>query len=174
MPGDGECNVSKRQLRGRSCEYESEVSNPGLSPSLPRSAGWGSPSHSHTRWPPGVGLTNLIRRQGVHTVFYVSVHLLSCHLRLLTDLCGEVLLGHLLGLPALSDQFAHIHVNLVVRLETSWGNSKDVPSTKEHDLELPFTFLWASSSVSWSNFAVFKLVPFWKGFQIQNQMRTET
>ena len=110
----------------------------------------------------------------LHTVFYVSVHLLSCHLRLLTDLCGEVLLGHLLGLPALSDQFAHIHVNLVVRLETSWGNSKDVPSTKEHDLELPFTFLWASSSVSWSNFAVFKLVPFWKGFQIQNQMRTET
>ena len=36
---------------------------------------------------------------------------------------------------------------------------------KNIDLELPFTFLWASSSVSWSNFAVFKLVPFWKGFQ---------
>ena len=118
-----------------SCEYESEVSNPGLSPSLPRSAGWGSPSHSHTRWPPGVGLTNLIRRQGVHTVYtvyYISVHLLSCHLRLLTDLCGEVLLGHLLGLPALRDQFAHIHVNLVLCLETLWGNSKVVPSTKEH------------------------------------------
>ena len=57
---------------------------------------------------------NLIKRQGVHTVYYVSVHLLSCHLRLLTDLCGEVLLGHLLCLPALGDQFAHIHVNLEV------------------------------------------------------------
>ena len=95
-----------------------------------------------------MGLKNLIRRQDVHTVYYVSVHLLSCHLRLLTDLCGEVLLGHLLGLPALSDQFAHIHVDLVVCLDTSGGNSKGLPSTKEHDLELPITFLWASSSVS--------------------------
>ena len=130
-------------------------------------------SYSVTTWSGSYKMRqNLIKRQGVHTVYYVSVHLLSCHLRLLTDLCGEVLLGHLLGLSALSDQFAHIHVNLVVRLETSWGNSKGVPSTKEHDLEFPFTFLWASSSVSWSNFAVFKLVPFWKGFQ--NQMRTET
>ena len=68
----------------------------------------------------------------VHTVYYVSVHLLSCHLRLLTDLCGEVLLGHLLGLPALGDQFAHIHVNLVLCLETLRGNSKGVLSTKEH------------------------------------------
>ena len=64
-------------------------------------------------------LKNLIKRQGVYTVCYVSLHLLFCHLRLLTDLCGEVLLGHLLGLPALGDQFAHIHVNLVVCLETS-------------------------------------------------------
>ena len=97
-----------------------------------------------------MGLKNLIKRQGVHTVFYVSVHLLSCHLRLLTDLCGEVLLGHLLGLSALSDQFAHIHVNLEV---CDWKHHEliarvYVPSTKEYDLELPFTFLWASSSVS--------------------------
>ena len=70
----------------------------------------------------------MTKRQGVYTVYYVSVHLLSCHLRLLTDLCGEVLLGHLLGLSALSDQFAHIHVNLVVCLEASRADSKGVPS----------------------------------------------
>ena len=37
---------------------------------------------------------------------------IKTHLGLLTDLGGQVLLGHLLGLPTLGDQLPHIHVNL--------------------------------------------------------------
>ena len=39
-------------------------------------------------------------------------HGYKTHLGLLTDLGGQVLLGHLLGLPALGNQLPHIHVNL--------------------------------------------------------------
>ena len=94
------------------------------------------------------------------------------HLGLLTYLGGQVFLRHLFGLPTLGNQLPHIHINL-------WGNCTDILICKANQdcSDLPFilirinfkkifTFLWLSSSVSWSSFAVFKLVPFWNLTQV--------